>query len=30
MLADGMAAPEKTIHYGNGIREGGEAQVFRN
>jgi hypothetical protein len=28
-LAFGMAAPEKTIHYGGGFREDGEAAVFR-
>jgi hypothetical protein len=29
-VAFGMAAPEKTIHYGGGFREDGEAEVFRN
>jgi hypothetical protein len=28
--AFGMAAPEKTIHYGGGFAEDGEAEVFRN
>jgi hypothetical protein len=29
-VAFGMAAPEKTIHYGGGFTEDGEVEVFRN